>query len=65
MGMTGFDSLQIGTDTSIFTNAGIPTTAGAGFAGKGSICIDITNGNLYVNAGTKATPSWKLVTKAV
>lgn len=45
-------------------SAGAPTTLGTKFAGKGSICSDYTNGNLYINAGTKATPSWKLVTRA-
>lgn len=37
---------------------------GAGFAGKGSLATDITNGDLYINAGTKASPTWKLVTRA-
>jgi hypothetical protein len=65
MASTNFDYITIGVDTVIFTNAGAPTTQGAGFAGKGSMCSDVTNGNLYINAGTKAVPSWKLVTKAV
>lgn len=63
MASTNFDFITIGVDTVLFTNAGAPTTQGAGFAGKGSICVDITNANLYVNAGTKATPTWKLVTR--
>lgn len=37
---------------------------GAGFAGKGSQYTDYTNANLYLNAGTKASPTWKLVTRA-
>lgn len=46
-------------------NAGVPTSAtGAGQVGKGSLCSDITNSDLYINAGTVAVPDWKLVTRA-
>lgn len=31
---------------------------GAGFAGKGSLCIDSTNGLLYINEGDDETPDW-------
>lgn len=54
----------------IWVVAGVPVDGtsgtGAGSAPKGSLAIDYTNGNLYVNggAGTKASPVWKLVTKA-
>lgn len=45
--------------------AGVPGAGdGVDVAGKGSLCSDITNGNLYINAGTKAVPAWKLVTRA-
>jgi hypothetical protein len=39
---------------------------GAGQAGKGSRYINITTGDWYLNAGagTKASPVWKLVTRA-
>lgn len=43
---------------------GAPTTAGTGFAAKGSLYTDYTNANLYLNAGDATTPSWKLVTRA-
>jgi hypothetical protein len=50
------------------SGAGVPTDGtsgtGAGTAGKGSRYTDITNGNLYLNANTKASPTWKLVTRA-
>lgn len=49
-------------DLAIFINAGAPTdgTSGtaAGKAGKGSLLIDYTNGRLYVNSNTKASPTW-------
>lgn len=47
--------------------AGVPVdgTTGAGFAENGSLATDRTNGNLYINAGTKASPVWKLVVRAV
>jgi hypothetical protein len=37
---------------------------GAGQTGKGSTYIDVTNANHYINAGTKASPTWKLITRA-
>lgn len=40
-------------------NAGVPdATVGVGFAGKGSLCSDTTNGKLYINTGTSAAPVW-------
>lgn len=59
-------SLSLSNDVVLLTNAGAPTNAvtGAAVAGPGSICIDYTNANLYVNANTKASPTWKLVTRA-
>ena len=48
-----------------FTTAGVPTDGtsgdGAGWAGKGSQCTDTTNGKLYINTGTKASPTWTVV----
>lgn len=46
--------------------AGVPTDAvtGAAQCGKGSTYTDITNGKLYINGGTKASPAWKIVTSA-
>jgi hypothetical protein len=53
---------------SLFSNAGAPSNGtsgtGAGIAGPGSLCVDTTNFNLYINAGTLASPTWKLVTRA-
>jgi hypothetical protein len=52
-------------DVVIICNAGVPdATVGAGVAGAGSMCIDTTAPNLYINGGTKAVPAWKLVTRA-
>lgn len=52
----------------ILEKAGVPTDGGAGtgqgFAGPGSLCIDYTNANMYINANTAASPTWKLVTRA-
>lgn len=51
-----------------FSNAGAPVdgTSGtkAGTADKGALLIDTTNANLFVNAGTLSSPTWKLVTRA-
>ncbi len=42
---------------------GAPTDAvdGVGEASIGSLYVDITNGNLYKNTGTKASPTWNQV----
>jgi len=43
----------------ILAKAGAPgATDGAGFAEKGSLCIDTSSGKLYSNTGTKAAPTW-------
>jgi hypothetical protein len=52
----------INNGTPIVTNAGAPTngTSGtyAGQAGKGSVLLDYSNGVLYINSGTLASPIW-------
>lgn len=62
-GAIGADSgIEFGTGIWLFDNAGAPTSGtsgtGAGWAGKGSLCADSTNGTLYQNTGTKASPTW-------
>jgi len=46
-------------------NAGIPTSGtsgtGAGLCGKGTVLIDVTNGGVYINTNTKASPTWTVV----
>lgn len=45
--------------------AGAPTDGasgtGAGYAGPGSLYINITAGKLYTNTGTAASPTWTVV----
>lgn len=56
-----------GTATSrIVPNAGAPVdgTTGAGSLGKGTLLVDTTNANMYINAGTLAAPVWKIITRA-
>ena len=57
---------RVSNDVVLMTGAGVPTnaTTGATFAGPGSLYVDITNAKLYINGGTKASPTWKLVTSA-
>ncbi len=61
-------SLVLTHDVAMVTVAGIPVDGtsgtGAGVAGPGSMAVDYTNANLYINANTKASPLWKLVTRA-
>lgn len=46
----------------LFAKAGVPTAGvagdGAGWADVGSLCTDSTNGKLYINTNTKASPTW-------
>ena len=45
--------------------AGAPSAAiGANQAAPGSLYTDTTNAKLYIQGGTKVTPSWKIVTSA-
>lgn len=48
-----------------FSGAGAPTDGaagdGAGWAGPGSEYTDATNAFLYINTGTKASPTWTKV----
>lgn len=46
-----------------FLNAGAPTngTTGATITEKGSLLIDTTNAKLYINTGTKSSPTWTIV----
>jgi len=63
-GNDAFDGgVSIGNGALIFTNAGVPTngTTGAGIAGIGSLVSDVTNGKLYINTGTLASPTWTVV----
>jgi hypothetical protein len=64
--------IELATDVKISTLAGIPVdytdgsppATGEGTMAKGSLVIDVTNGKVYINGGTKAEPIWKLVTSA-
>lgn len=49
-----------------FVNAGVPVdgTTFDEIAEKGALLVDITNGKLYINGGTKSASVWKLVTSA-
>jgi len=44
---------------------GVPTSGGsgtlAGYAGKGMLLIDTTNGILYINTGSITSPTWTKV----
>lgn len=46
-----------------YENAGAPVngTTLANVAEKGALLSDTTNGVLYINTGTKASPTWTIV----
>lgn len=52
----------------VMEGSGAPTSGATGtgdnFAGTGSLYIDYTNANVYVQAGAITSPDWKLVTRA-
>lgn len=58
--------IRMTNDVCMLQTAGVPVdgVTGAGFAGPGSMCVDTTNKDVYINANTKASPTWKLVTRA-
>lgn len=60
--------VRLVNDVVQLVGSGVPTNGvsgtGAGVAGPGSQYTDFTNANLYINGNTKASPTWKLVTRA-
>lgn len=58
--------LRSPNDVCVLEGAGVPVdgTTGDNFAGKGSLYIDITNANHYIQTGAITSPVWKLVTRA-
>lgn len=59
-------AIRMDKEVCIMQGAGVPSNGvtGATFAEIGSIYCDRTNGKLYVNGGTKASPTWNIVTSA-
>ena len=54
--------------TIVLTNAGAPTNGttgtGAGVATRGQLLTDTTNGELYINTGSTASPTWSEIAHA-
>lgn len=61
VGYTQADILLSNEIAILSTAAGPAATDGQGFAAKGSLAIDRTNGKLYINTGTAAIPTWTVV----
>jgi hypothetical protein len=64
-GASGSDAgVAFGVSVFLFTNTGVPaagtvgTGTGAGWAGKGSVCVNVSTGIAYSNTGTLASPVW-------
>ena len=59
-------NIRMEDDVVVMVNTGVPTdgTTGDNFAGIGSMYIDSTAGNLYLQTGAITSPVWKLVTRA-
>ena len=60
--------LRVSNDVVVMTGSVVPTSGATGtgddFAGPGSLYVDYTNANVYIQAGTISSPNWKLVTRA-
>ena len=58
--------IRVSNDVVVMTGAGVPVdgTTGDNFAGPGSMFVDVTNANLYIQTGLISNPVWKLVTRA-
>lgn len=52
--------IWIGTGNGPPTNGTVGTGDGAGWAPIGSLFIDAVNGNMYINNGTMASPTWDM-----
>ena len=64
-GAIAFDGgINIGNGVWVMSIAGAPVNGtsgtGAGFAGPGSILLRASNGTLYQNTNTVASPTWTL-----
>jgi len=46
----------VNTNLELWESDGAPTQSGAK---KGALCVDSTNGVLYINTGTKSSATWK------
>jgi hypothetical protein len=59
-------NIRMEDDVVVMVNAGVPVdgTTGDNFAGPGSMYIDSTAANLYLQTGAITSPVWKLVTRA-
>jgi hypothetical protein len=59
-------NIRMENNVVVMTGAGVPTdgTTGDNFAGPGSLYVDITGANLYIQSSAITTPVWKLVTRA-
>ena len=59
-------NIRMEDDVVVMVNTGVPTdgTTGDNFAGPGSMYIDSTGANLYIQTGLITSPVWKLVTRA-
>lgn len=59
-------AIRMDRQVCVLTGAGVPSdgTTGDNFAGPGSLYVDVTNANLYVQTSLITTPVWKLVTRA-
>ena len=59
-------NIRMEDDVCVMVDAGAPVdgTTGDNFAGIGSMYIDSTAGNLYIQTGVITSPVWKLVTRA-
>ena len=49
--------IHLGNGIYILYSDGVPT-GGDGWAGPGTLVVDYTNADIYMNTGTQASPTW-------
>ena len=60
-----YADLRLSNGFCLMTSKGTPVDGtsgtGSGYAGPGSICVDVTNAIMYINTNTAASPLWAYV----
>ena len=57
----GADQYSGGYGPEVYAGTPVSGTFGAGTLEKGGLVINTTDGKLFVNTGSKATPTWTVV----
>lgn len=67
LSLDGENRRRVNDNVRFITGTGVPTdgSTGANICGPSSLYFDITNSIVYINIGTKASPTWTSITAAI